>query len=181
VNVSGVGSAEMATVNATLDAYRSLGYTDRQIEANFLWAWRNTLQVFAETFPHARLSLVPGSIPLTDQTDLGSEIVKLAVETYGARLVLAHSGFSLEKTGFAIGQLLRYRDRVWIGGLTEQPRPDAADPVAVLQPLFEGLVFPNGFDFVTLHSDALGINPNRWGNLRPLKDFLFSAGAQFAF
>jgi len=180
VNVSGVGSAEMATVKKTLDAYRSLGYTDQQIEANFLWAWRNTLQVFAEAFPHARLSVVPGSIPLAEQKDLGSAIVKAAVDTYGGRLVLAHSGFSLVKDGFIINTLLLNRDRAWIGGMTELPPADAPDPVAVLRPLFDQVVFPDGFDFVTLHADALGIDPNRWGDLRELKDYLDSVEAQFA-
>jgi hypothetical protein len=180
VNVSGVGSSEMATTSKTLDAYRRLGYTDRQIEANVLWAWRNTLQVFAESFPHARLSVVPGSIPLAPNNDLGAAVVKAAVETYGSRLVLAHSGFSLDKHGFIIDTLRLYQNRAWIGGLTELPPQDSPDPVAVLQPLFEQLVFPDGFAFVTLHPDALGIAPIRWSDLQELKDYLAWVDVQFA-
>jgi hypothetical protein len=180
VGVSGVGSAEMATLKTTINKYRNKGYTDQQIEANVLWAWRNTLQVFAEAFPHARLSVVPGSILLAPQNDVGLAVVQAAVNAYGFRLVLAHSGFALDKHGFLIDTLRLYRDRAWIGGLTELPAPDAPDPVAVLRPLFDEIVYPEGFDFVTLHSDALGINPNLWGDLQALKDYLSSVEAEFA-
>lgn len=180
VGVSGVGSAEMATLKKTINKYRNRGYTDQQIQANVLWAWRNTLQVFAEAFPHARLSIVPGSIPLTPQNDLGLAVVQAAVNTYGFRLVLAHSGLALDKHGFIIDILRLYQDRAWIGGLTELPLPDAPDPVAVLGPLFDKIVYPEGLDFVTLSSAALGINPNLWGDLVALKDYLASVEAEFA-
>jgi hypothetical protein len=185
VGVSGAGSGEMRTVGKTLDAYRRLGYSDAQIEANMLWVWRNMLQVFAEAFPHARLGIVPGPIPLVGtkkavQRDLGPEVVRSAHQTYGRRLVLSHSGFAVQKTGVLISTQQQYKGQVWIGGLTEQPTKDKKDPVAVLRELFDRIVFPEGYAYVTLHSDGLGINPNRWGDHKPLKDYLNEVEKRFA-
>jgi hypothetical protein len=185
VGVSGAGSGEMNTVIKTVDAYRRLGYSDSQIETNVLWVWRNMLEVFAEAFPHARLGIVPGAIPLAGtkkavERDLGQEVVRSAEQAYGRRLVLSHSGFAVQKAGVLISTQRQYRERVWIGGLTEQPTKDKKDPVAALRPLFDQIVFPEGYAYVTLHSDGLGINPNRWGDLKPLKDYLTEVEKRFA-
>ncbi len=184
VGVSGAGSGEMNTRAQTIDAYRALGYTDAQIEANMLWVWRNLLEIFAEAFPHARLSIVPGAIPLVGrkksiERDLGTEVVRAAVEAYGRRLVLSHSGIAVQKTGVLISTQKGHRDKVWIGGLTEQPTK-AQDPVVALRELFERVVFPEGYAYLTIHSDGLGINPNRWGDLKPLKDYLIQVERRFA-
>lgn len=185
VGVSGAGSGEMNTLAKTLDAYRRLGYSDSQIEANMLWVWRNMLQVFAEAFPHARLGIVPGSIPLVGtrkavERDLGQEVVRSAQQAYGRRLVLGHSGFAVQKMGVLISTQRQYRSQVWVGGLTEQPTKDKKDPVATLRELFDQIAFPEGYAYVTLHSDGLGINPNRWGDLKPLKDYLNEVEKRFA-
>jgi hypothetical protein len=186
VSVSGAGSAEMTTLARVLDGYGRMGYSDRQVDAGMLWAWRNMLEVFAEAFPHARLGIVPGSIPTggatkkTAQKDLGEDVIKAAVDTYGRRLVLVHSGIALEKHGFLINTLRTYRNRVWIGGLAEIPHKHDPDPVGTLRRLFDQVVFPEDFAFVTLHPDALGLSPDRWGNLPALKDLLTREERRFA-
>lgn len=171
-------TGEMTVPKNLLDAYRGLGYRDPEIAENMKWLYRNSLRVYAESFPRARLQMNMGRIQVADGAqEVGNSILDAAAETYGVRIGFGSTGFDAVRAEL----LTRYRDRVVVGGFSEKPGRDDLDPVAELDRIFE-LVWPHseGLGWVSLHDDALGIHPSRWGDLPELKAFLAEVEGRFA-
>jgi hypothetical protein len=171
-------TGEMTMPKNLLDAYRELGYLDPEIAENMRWLYRNSLRVYAESFPLARLQMNMGRIQVVDgEQELGDSILDAAAATYGNRMGLGTTGFDAMRADL----LARYRDRAVVGGFSEKPGRDSLDPVAELERIF-ALVWPHseGLGWVSLHDDALGIHPSRWGDHPELKGFLAGVEARFA-
>jgi hypothetical protein len=171
-------TGEMTMSRSLLDAYRALGYLDVEIAENMKWLYRNSLRVYAESFPLARLQLNMGRIQIADGgQEVGDSILDAGAGAYAKRISFGTTGFDAVRAEL----LTRYRDRVVVGGFSEKPGRDSLDPVAELERIF-GLVWPHsvGLGWVSLHDDALGIHPSRWSGLPELKAFLEDVEDRFA-
>jgi len=164
-------TGEMTMSGKLLEAYREdLGYHDTEIVENLRWLYRNSLQVYAESFPGQRLQMNMGRVQVMEgDQEAGFSILDEAAATYGKRLGFGSTGFD----GVRAELLARYRDSVVVGGFSEKPSRDSRDPAAELEKIFD-LVWPHasGLGWVSLHDDALGIHPSRWNERPELRVFL---------
>jgi hypothetical protein len=175
-------TGEMTMSGGLVDEYRALGYSDAQIAENMKWLYRNSLLVYSEAFPHKRLTMNMGRIPVSDGGgEAGDSILDALAAAYGRRLGGGVTGFG----GIREELLAAYRTSLVVGGFSEKPASDSTDPVGELTRIFD-MVWPHAecpgceLGWVSLHDDALGILPKRWGDLPELKTFLNQVEQRFA-
>ena len=179
-------TGEMTMSKSLITNIKGLGYTDSDIARNMKWLYTNSVGLYAELFPKARITMNMGRIQVTDpdtNREATYSILDSLAAKYGMRISFGTTGFGNIRAEL---QDL-YKTRVVTGGFSEKPEKDLileTDVVNALKDLFTTLVWPiadsgGNLGWVSLHDDGLGISPNRWGNFQTLKDYLNLIEAKF--
>ena len=180
-------AGEMTMSGSFVANNNGLGYTDSDIARNMKWLYTNSIGLYAELFPKARITMNMGRIPVTDP-DSNQEVTYSILDSlaakYGLRVSFGTTGFG----GVRADLQNQYKTRVVTGGMSEEPKRDLileTDVVNALKDIFNTLIWPivdsgGNLGWVSLHDDALGILSKRWGNFQTLKDYLNIIEAKFA-